>query len=39
VEGSHVVAALIMKIHAAKIANGQTVELWDTDKPKREFVF
>jgi len=38
-EGGHVVAALIMKIHAAKIANSPTVELWGTGKPRREFLF
>lgn len=38
-EGGHVVAALIMKIHAAKIASSPTVELWGTGTPKREFLF
>jgi len=38
-ENGHVVAALIMKIHAAKLANSPTVELWGTGKPKREFLF
>ncbi len=38
-EGGHVVAALIMKIHAAKIANRPTVELWGTGTPRREFLF
>ncbi len=35
----HVVAALIMKIHAAKIANRPTVEIWGTGTPRREFLF
>jgi len=35
----HVVAALIMKIHAAKVANSPTVELWGTGAPRREFLF
>jgi GDP-L-fucose synthase len=35
----HVVAALIMKIHAAKMANSPTVELWGTGTPKREFLY
>ncbi len=35
----HVVAALIMKIHAAKEANSPTVELWGTGTPRREFLF
>jgi GDP-L-fucose synthase len=38
-EAGHVVAALIMKIHAAKVAGHPTVELWGTGKPKREFLF
>lgn len=38
-EGGHVVAALIMKIHAAKIANKATVELWGSGTPRREFLF
>jgi GDP-L-fucose synthase len=38
-EGGHVVAALIMKIHAAKIAGSPTVELWGSGRPKREFLF
>ena len=38
-QSGHVVAALIMKIHAAKIANSRTVELWGTGTPKREFLF
>jgi GDP-L-fucose synthase len=35
----HVVAALIMKIHAAKVANNATVELWGSGTPRREFLF
>jgi GDP-L-fucose synthase len=38
-DGGHVVAALIMKIHAAKIENRPTVELWGTGTPRREFLF
>lgn len=38
-ERGHVVAALILKIHAAKMANSPTVELWGSGKPKREFLF
>jgi len=38
-EGGHVVAALIMKIHAAKQAGSCTVELWGSGTPKREFLF
>jgi len=36
---SHVVAALIMKIHAAKTKGAGTVELWGTGTPRREFLF
>jgi GDP-L-fucose synthase len=39
VQGGHVVAALIMKIHAARVANSPAVELWGTGTPKREFLF
>lgn len=38
-EGGHVVAALIMKIHAAKLAGSPTVELWGSGTPRREFLF
>jgi GDP-L-fucose synthase len=38
-EAGHVVAALIMKIHAANISDSDTVELWGTGQPKREFLF
>ena len=38
-EGGHVVAALIMKVHAAKQANRSTVELWGSGTPRREFLF
>jgi len=38
-QSGHVVAALIMKIHGAKIANRSTVELWGSGTPRREFLF
>jgi len=38
-EGGHVVAALIMKIHAAKCVGSPTVELWGSGTPRREFLF
>ncbi len=38
-QAGHVVAALIMKIHAARMANSATVELWGSGTPKREFLF
>jgi len=39
VQGGHVVAALIIKIHNAKMAKSATVELWGTGTPRREFLF
>jgi GDP-L-fucose synthase len=38
-QNGHVVAALIMKIHAARRSNASTVELWGSGTPKREFLF
>lgn len=38
-QDGHVVAALIMKIHAAKTAGSATVELWGTGAPRREFLY
>lgn len=35
----HVAAAMIMKIHAAKKAGDQTVTIWGTGTPRREFLF
>ena len=37
-ENSHVLPALIRKIHEAKINNLPSVEIWGTGKPKREFL-
>jgi len=39
VRAGHVVAALIMKIHAAKVAGSATVELWGSGTPRREFLY
>ena len=39
IRDGHVVAALIMKIHVAKVANSATVELWGSGTPRREFLF
>jgi GDP-L-fucose synthase len=36
---SHVLPALIRKIHEAKIANQKEVVMWGTGKPKREFLY
>ncbi|MDD4616645.1 MAG: GDP-L-fucose synthase [Alphaproteobacteria bacterium] len=38
-KNGHVVAALILKAHAAKLSNAKTMELWGTGKPLREFLF
>lgn len=38
-ENSHVIPALIMKVHAAKEANAPTVEIWGSGKPRREFLY
>jgi GDP-L-fucose synthase len=35
---SHVVPALIAKMHAAKIAGADEVEIWGTGRPRREFL-
>lgn len=37
-ESSHVLPALIRKIHEAKINNLPSVEIWGSGKPKREFL-
>ncbi|MFH1615008.1 MAG: GDP-L-fucose synthase [Planctomycetota bacterium] len=38
-EDSHVVAALIRKMHEAKVNNRKQVEVWGTGNPQREFIF
>lgn len=38
-QSGHVVAALIMKIHAAKQSGAPTVQLWGSGTPRREFLF
>lgn len=35
----HVAAALLVKIHRAKVSGAETVELWGTGAPLREFLF
>jgi GDP-L-fucose synthase len=37
-KSSHVVAALIAKIHHAKAAGASSVEIWGSGKPRREFL-
>lgn len=36
---SHVLPALIRKVHEAKIANSDTVEIWGTGTVRREFLY
>jgi GDP-L-fucose synthase len=36
---SHVLPALIRKIHEAKLAKADSVELWGTGSPRREFLY
>lgn len=38
-EDSHVIAALIRKMHQAKMDRAQTVEVWGSGSPRREFIF
>ncbi len=38
-EASHVVPALIVKIHAARENGAESVEVWGTGKPKRELFY
>ncbi len=36
---SHVVAALLRKMHEAKISGGDKVEIWGSGRPRREFLY
>jgi GDP-L-fucose synthase len=38
-DGGHVAPALLRRIHDAKIAGRETVEIWGTGRPRREFLF
>jgi len=38
-QNSHVLPALIRKMHEAKEQNAKTVTIWGTGKPKREFLY
>jgi GDP-L-fucose synthase len=37
-DASHVVPALLLKTHRAKLARAGSVEIWGTGKPRREFL-
>jgi GDP-L-fucose synthase len=38
-ENSHVIPALILRFHEAKLANSPSVAIWGTGTPKREFLY
>ena len=38
-ENSHVIPAMIRKFHEAKVNNKETVSIWGTGTPKREFLY
>lgn len=38
-EDSHVIGALIQRIHEAKVEDKETVTIWGSGSPRREFVF
>lgn len=38
-ENSHVIPGLIRKFHEAKISGAQTVSVWGSGKPRREFLY
>jgi GDP-L-fucose synthase len=38
-EKSHVLPALIRKMHEAKLSNAPTVEIWGSGNPRREFLY
>ena len=38
-EDSHVIAALVRKMHEAKASKASSVEVWGTGTPRREFIF
>lgn len=38
-ENSHVIPALIMRFHEAKVTNAPEVVIWGTGAPRREFLF
>jgi GDP-L-fucose synthase len=38
-ENSHVIPALMRRLHDAKVSKGSIVEIWGSGNPKREFLF
>ena len=39
VEDSHVIAALMVKMHQAKLSQADNVEVWGSGSPRREFIY
>ena len=39
VEDSHVIAALMVKMHQAKLSQTDSVEVWGSGAPRREFIY
>ena len=39
VEDSHVIAALMVKMHQAKLSQADDVEVWGSGSPRREFIY
>ena len=37
--GSHVIPALLLKAHAAKLAGSRAIDIWGTGRPLREFMY
>ena len=37
-EGSHLIPALIRKVHEAKVNSQKSIEIWGSGKPRREFM-
>jgi GDP-L-fucose synthase len=38
-QNSHVIPALIRRFHEAKISNAESIKIWGSGKPRREFLF
>jgi GDP-L-fucose synthase len=38
-ENSHVIPALIRRFHESKISNADSIKIWGSGKPRREFLF
>lgn len=38
-EGGHVIPALLARMHEAKLANAESIDIWGSGRPRREFLF